>query len=186
MTPDPATLSAGPVSRQEPATPRLYVACLAAYNNGDLHGAWVDATDRPDAVYAAIADMLKASPIPTAEEWAIHDYEGFGALRLGEYCSIERACALAEFIAEQGALGAKLLSHHDEDVEAARAALEDSAGAYDSVADFARSLREDAGDIPEHLAPYIDYEAMARDLVMGGDIYALELKPGRFHIFWAR
>ena len=23
--------------------PRIYVACLAAYNNGILHGAWIDA-----------------------------------------------------------------------------------------------------------------------------------------------
>ncbi len=186
MTPDPATQSAGAVSSQKPVTPRLYVACLAAYNNGRLHGAWVDATDGPDAVYAAISAMLKASPIPNAEEWAIHDYEGFGELRLDEYCSVERACALADFIAEHGALGTKLLAYHDEDLEAARAALEESAGTYDSVADFARSLTEDTGDIPKHLAPYIDYEAMARDLVMGGDIYALELEPGRVHIFWAR
>ena len=25
--------------------PRIYVACLAAYNNGILHGAWIEATD---------------------------------------------------------------------------------------------------------------------------------------------
>jgi len=190
MTPDPATLNPAPpaktASNVKADTPRLYVACLAAYNNGRLHGAWVDATEGPETVYAAISTMLNASPIPDAEEWAIHDYEGFGELRLGEYCSVERACALAEFIAEHGALGAKLLAHHDEDMQAARAALEDGAGVYDSVADFARSLSEDVGDIPERLAPYIDYEAMARDWVMGGDIYALELAPGRVHIFWAR
>ena len=27
-------------------TPRIYVACLAAYNNGRLHGRWIDATTR--------------------------------------------------------------------------------------------------------------------------------------------
>jgi len=26
-------------------TPRVYVACLASYNNGILHGEWIDATD---------------------------------------------------------------------------------------------------------------------------------------------
>lgn len=26
-----------------PDTPRVYVACLAAYNSGFLHGAWIDA-----------------------------------------------------------------------------------------------------------------------------------------------
>ena len=25
-------------------TPKIYVACLAAYNNGHLHGEWIDAT----------------------------------------------------------------------------------------------------------------------------------------------
>ena len=25
--------------------PRIYVACLAAYNNGILHGAWIEATE---------------------------------------------------------------------------------------------------------------------------------------------
>ena len=25
------------------SNPRIYVACLAAYNNGYLHGAWIDA-----------------------------------------------------------------------------------------------------------------------------------------------
>jgi hypothetical protein len=30
--------------------PRIYVACLAAYNNGLLHGAWIDVEDDADAV----------------------------------------------------------------------------------------------------------------------------------------
>ncbi|WP_447531297.1 antirestriction protein ArdA, partial [Legionella pneumophila] len=25
-------------------TPQIYVACLAAYNNGIVHGEWIDAT----------------------------------------------------------------------------------------------------------------------------------------------
>ena len=56
---------------------RIYVACLAAYNNGILHGSWIDATESPDAMMDAIQKMLGCSPIPNAEEWAIHDYEGF-------------------------------------------------------------------------------------------------------------
>ncbi|MDT9165744.1 antirestriction protein ArdA, partial [Escherichia coli] len=57
--------------------PRIYVACLAAYNNGILHGAWIDAAREPWAIYDDIRRMLRASPITDAEEWAIHDYEGF-------------------------------------------------------------------------------------------------------------
>ncbi|QDS19378.1 antirestriction protein ArdA [Xanthomonas citri] len=50
--------------------PRIYVACLASYNNGVLHGRWID-LDGMDAddVQAEIAEMLRESPHPnvTAE-----------------------------------------------------------------------------------------------------------------------
>ena len=58
-------------------TPRIYVACLAAYNNGQLHGAWIDADQSADAIHEEIRAMLASSPTPGAEEWAIHDYERF-------------------------------------------------------------------------------------------------------------
>lgn len=47
-------------------TPRIYVACLASYNNGVLHGEWIDATDADDMA-AAVADMLRESPYPNVE-----------------------------------------------------------------------------------------------------------------------
>jgi hypothetical protein len=55
--------------------PRLYFACLAAYNAGHLHGVWVDFYSgiTPEEVEEAITAMIKASPVPDAEEWAIHD-----------------------------------------------------------------------------------------------------------------
>lgn len=64
---------------------RIYVACLAAYNNGILHGAWIDATQDEDAIRDEIAAMLKASPVSGAEEYAIHDHEGFEGVPVAEY-----------------------------------------------------------------------------------------------------
>ncbi len=52
--------------------PRIYVACLAAYNNGHLHGRWIDAAQDAEDIQSEISEMLSASPIPNAEEWAIH------------------------------------------------------------------------------------------------------------------
>jgi len=52
-------------------TPRIYVACLAAYNNGRLHGRWIEAAD-PHEVWEQVSAMLAASPESDAEEWAIH------------------------------------------------------------------------------------------------------------------
>jgi len=31
-------------------TPRIYVACLAAYNAGKLHGEWIDADQDAEAI----------------------------------------------------------------------------------------------------------------------------------------
>ena len=69
----------------------IYVACLAAYNNGKLHGCWIDATQELDDIQDQINSMLASSPEEDAEEYAIHDYEGFGSYRLGEYEGIDSA-----------------------------------------------------------------------------------------------
>tara|TARA_R110000851_G_scaffold58590_2_gene135937 strand:- start:355 stop:921 length:567 start_codon:yes stop_codon:yes gene_type:complete len=188
MTPSPETLaplgtSTGPDLRD---TPRIYVACLAAYNNGRLHGAWIDATE-PDEVMERVRAMLAASPEPDAEEWAIHDYEGFEGARLSEYASFETVCALAAFIGEHGALGAKLYREFGDDLAQAEAAFEDYAGEYRSAADFAEEVTRDSGtEIPAALDYYIDWQALARDMAMNGEIMVFQTGFDEVHIFWSR
>src|SRR6266849_3316457 len=46
---------------------RFYAACLASYNAGRLHGAWIDASTDVDEMQAAINKMLRASPYPNVE-----------------------------------------------------------------------------------------------------------------------
>jgi hypothetical protein len=65
-------------------------------------------------------DMLAASPIEDAEEYAIHDYEGFCGYYIAEYCSIETAHKIALFIEEHLALGAELLSYYGGDLDEAK------------------------------------------------------------------
>jgi len=84
---------------------RIYVADLAAYNNGKLHGVWIDACDDINNIWEQIKAMLAASPEDFAEEYAIHDYEGFGSYALSEYEGIETAHKVACFIAEHPDLG---------------------------------------------------------------------------------
>lgn len=122
-------------------TIQIYVACLAAYNNGYLHGQWIDLDQPLDDVWNAIRTMLKTSPIPDAEEWAIHDYEGFEGYDLGEYEGIENAHALAQFILEHGELGGLMLNHMSGDLALAQSAIEDNyQGKYTSLADYAEEL----------------------------------------------
>jgi len=56
---------------------RIYVADLSAYNNGKLHGAWINTIDELDDIQDQINDMLRKSPEGFAEEYVIYDYEGF-------------------------------------------------------------------------------------------------------------
>lgn len=166
--------------------PRIYAACLAAYNNGHLHGRWIDADQDAATIQAEISAMLQASPIPGAEEWAIHDHEGFEGAELSEYSGIDRVVELAAFISGRGALGAKLLDHFSGDIDQAEAAFDNYAGRYRSLADYAQELTEDTTDIPPTLMPYIDYAAMARDMELSGDVFTVELGFEDVHVFWSR
>ena len=163
---------------------RIYVACLAAYNNGILHGRWIDATQKPEDIWAEIREMLEASPIEDAEEYAIHDHEGFEGAPISEYQSIESICEIAAFISEYGTLGGKLIEYYG-DLSDARDALENYyAGCYSSLSDFTQEITEETTEIPESLKSYIDYERMARDLEIN-DVLTIETGFEQVHIIWS-
>ncbi|MFO8646145.1 antirestriction protein ArdA [Legionella pneumophila] len=146
-------------------TPSIYVACLASYNNAILHGVWIDATQSEDDIMEEIWEMLDNSPEPNAEEYAIHDYEGFGSIKIHEYEGISNIVEYASFIQEHGELGLALLC--DYPVDDAQTMLEEHyQGSYDSEIDFARQLFDDcyAHQIPDSLICYFDFDAFARDL----------------------
>jgi len=108
---------------------RIYAACLASYNNGVLHGRWID-VDHGDAdtVREEIAAILRESKFPnvtvacpecggtgvadgcctdcngtgqvrSAEEYAIHDYDGIPS-SWGEHLDLDKLCAYAEVVAD--------------------------------------------------------------------------------------
>lgn len=161
-------------------TPSIYVACLAAYKSGYLHGAWIDAGQDDEAIRAEIESMLTRSPIASAEEYAIHDYEGFESLCISEYEGIASVVRKARFIAEHGALGAAVADHFGGDLDEAEEALTDHYhGQFASLADYVQELTEDTISIPESLRYYIDWEAMAWDAHASGDLFFIET----MHVF---
>lgn len=174
----------GAFTTNQTEQPRIYVACLAAYNNGILHGAWIDAAQEPWAIYDEVKAMLAASPIAGAEEWAIHDYEGFGGVRIEEYASFDHVSELATFIAEHGALGAALLDHCSGELSEAREAIKDRhLGSYASLADYVQEVTEDSNAIPHALRYYIDWRAMARDAEINGDLFTVQTAWDTVHVF---
>ncbi len=178
------------MSGQSPR-PRIYVASLAAYNNGELHGAWIDATLSEVDVMHQIHRMLRRSPIHPAEEWAIHDYEGFGPLRLDEYETIGHVCQVAAGIADHGiafAVWASLLNPAEWNEQLAE--FEDHfEGVYDSHEDFGNQLLEmfdvdiDSFDLPEAIRPHItiDVEAIGRSW---SDTTQHSWFEGRLYVFF--
>ena len=130
--------------------------------------------------------MLKASPIEEeTEEYAIHDFEGYGSYRLSEYEGLERAHELAVFFEEHGELASELLDHYGDDIEEATKAKEENyCGCYSSLADYDQELTEQTSEVPKHLEFYIDYDKMGRDMEMSGDIFTIETAHDEVHIFW--
>ena len=91
---------------------------------------------------------------------------------------------IALLIEEHGALGAKLLSHWNDNVGEIRRLFDDGfyLGAFDSTADHAKEITEETIEIPDHLRYYLDYASMARDMELNGDIFTIELGH-EVHIF---
>lgn len=165
---------------------RIYVACLASYNNGVLHGRWIDVSSDADEMGEEIAAMLKASPMPDAEEWAIHDYEDFP--NLGEYVGLETIARIAELAEEYAyCLGPKEIAaivDHFGNVEEAASRLEDDyIGQYESFLEYATEYADEhlLGDMCDEVTFYFDYQAFARDLKMEFEV--VNLPSGGVAIF---
>lgn len=180
------------MTEKERPAPRIYVADLAAYNAGNLRGEWIELTrdttveDLQEAIHAMLERCSRGEYV--AEEYAIHDYENFQGYELDEYEHPETVVKVAAFIAEHGALGAKLVNQ-SYDVDEARGVLEDQyAGSGDSLTDWVSEFLEDSGqlaEIPERWRSYIDFEQYAHDLELGGDVFTIEAE-GTVHVFWTR
>lgn len=169
-----------------------YIACLASYNNGILHGAWVDLEECQDEedIQEGIDWILKTSPTPHAEEWAMHDSSGLPAyLRGTEWPQLEALIAWADGIS----------AYIDADErEAYRLACEDQGetldddgfrdrycGCYSSGEDYAQELAEECGSLPKDLSwplTCIDWQGAWRELTF--DNYTEErCSSGGVHIF---
>lgn len=168
-------------------SPRIYVACLAAYNNGILHGAWIDAEQSADELHEEVQRMLAASPEPGAEEWAIHDYEGFGELRLSEWDTFERVASIAAGIAEHGAAFCAWLSYDCDRDPSELSAFEDAyRGEWDSLRAYADDYAESTGmyDAAERAGSayvVVDLDMLTRDLDI--ELYTVDSDHSTVYVF---
>lgn len=194
------TQPSNPVEEPEPITgyerqprpqPSIYVASLAGYNNGRLHGEWMDAARDPADIHADIAAMLARSKDPGAEEFAIHDYEQFGGCRIHEYDTIEVVSQIARGIAEHGFAFAAWAEVHEGAPERFDDFERSYLGHYKSLENYALQIADDLGynaeiaRLPEQMQAYVkvDTAAMARDLELSGDVYVAPDPNGGVWLF---
>ena len=180
-----------PESKTVGLQPRIYVASLSDYNAGRLHGVWIDANQDVEELQAGVDAMLRASPEPIAEEFAIHDYEEWGPVHLDEYTSLDTISRVAKGLAEQGApFGhwAEYVRFGEDDLDRFEEVYQ---GCWESLAAWAEDVVDDLGvteqleAVSDWLQPYvsIDFERLGNDMAM--DYYTAEDDEG-VHIYDAR
>ena len=167
-------------------TPRIYAACLSAYNNGHLHGEWIDCDKDSDEIMTEIKAMLSRSPMngfEACEEWAIHDYEGFKGVRISEYEGIDRVAEIAQALAEHGEAMAAYLEHYSfEDIDEFEQRYR---GSYESEQAFTEEHYSELIDKVERVglqSIYIDFETLTRDLFISG-FTGIERGYENLHVF---
>lgn len=204
---------------------RIYVRSLSDYNNGHLHGDWIDlegldeievqdainvilrgsrypnvtytchTCDGDSAVRAAVelarkgthtphCDCNGTGVIPSAEEWAIHDYEDM--TDMGENPSIAELVETARLLEEHGDAWRAYVEHVGSHY-ATESGFEDAqAGSADSELAWVENFLEETGvlgEMPENLRNYFDTEAYLRDMKLGGDV-GFEEVDGTVYAFW--
>lgn len=183
-----------PTSREHepaPELPRVWIASLADYNAGRLHGDWVDAAVDGDDLVAAAQAILARSDEPGAEEWAIFDFDNFGPYRVDEYEDLHQVAAVARGIAEDGeafATYAHLSGARGEDLETGY--VEAFVGYWHSLSAFVDDLLDDLGvresladSLPDWLGAHIsiDRDGVLRDLLT--DLHYEDASDGGVYIF---
>ena len=135
--------------------PKVYMACLASYNNGLPRGAWRDADQ---------LESGKRNP-GSGEEWAIHDYDGVP--NLGEHPDIEFLIEVMRCIEEIGDAFFRWfeydswnMSHHQGELE--NTFNEQYRGEYDSPKAFAEEWATEVGWLSNNnnnpLFRYVDFD----------------------------
>jgi len=163
------------------ATPKIYVACLASYNQGMLHGDWIDLTDCKEFndLQQKVDQIIKSSKAFGAEEVAIHDYDNF--LDLGEYPDFQKLFEVYQAINNSEIDNAILYAHIERNFGVDYflenpdqiLQIEDSyVGDWQDFKEYAEHYAYEVDEfqsIPEHMQHWFDWESYSQDLSYNHD-----------------
>lgn len=152
--------------------PRVWIGCLACYNNGHLVGDWFDAAVADEVTVADVHGAVP--PQGVHEEIWVFDTDSMPgpAEEMSPHEATQRAQRLAELPEhERDAFAAWWASgNHVEDHEGLPlyADFEERfCGAWDSFREYAEHLADEIGllnEVPDEVARYFDWAAWTRDL----------------------
>lgn len=146
---------------------KIYAACLASYNNGTMYGKWIDvAGEWIDEIRDQIDTMLKASPTPGAEEYAIHDYDDLP--NFGEHPDLQAIADYSRLVEEYEHLGGDvvraIVDNCHGNIEQAAQDCE-NAFLYDCFQSYSDEIADEMlQSVDPSIACYFDYKAYAHDL----------------------
>lgn len=158
---------------------KIYAACIAAHHAGITHGQWIEVTT-PDDVHDAIATMLKRSPVPNADEDAIHDHDL--PVYVDEHHDVDELCGMAEFIEEHDEAGIAAIQL-GESLSEAKRLMGDYQGEYGSFADFACTYVSENMELPDVALRYFDFEMYAQNELRHDYITHRVTEYGNAHVF---
>jgi len=160
--------------------PRAWVGCLGCYNNGALNGLWIDGVDAADTDGAGLSEAGKCLKCGGDEFWVM-DHEGYGDIIGGECSPIEAAnvAAAIEQIEDGGHDIERVMTYAAncslslESYDEWRVEYEDAILEFENVREYAEYLVDVGayGQISDEIMPFIDYEAIARSLDNGGEVW---------------
>lgn len=168
--------------------PQIYLASLSDYTAGELHGAWIDAAQPAEDLHVEAAAMLAASPTTGAEEWAIHDYSGFGTWHPGEYENLDTIASVAAAIVEHGPAMAEWLSYYGSTDPDIIEVFDDAyLGAWESLEVYAEHLIDEIGlDVTVDPPSWKTYLTLNTDLLVRDlecQLYTARLPDGTVAVF---
>ena len=153
-------------------TPRVWIGCLACYNNGRLVGDWFDAEDADEVTTYDIHGAHTRADLHD-ELWCFdhenmpvgHEMSPYEAAQWGRAVTSvpedqrEALCAWVR--------SGNYVAEGDGDLPSLSDFEERYCGQWDSFREYAEELADEIGlldEVPEHIASYFNWEAWTRDL----------------------
>ncbi|MGO2658622.1 antirestriction protein ArdA [Mycetocola reblochoni] len=168
--------------------PRVWIGCLACYNEGRLVGDWHDASDADEVTTADVHSRASSHEelwcfdienIPVRREMSPHEAAEWG--RVFDEVDEHQREALYAWVAS-----GDYVAEGTGDLPSTSDFQERYCGHWEGFDDYARELADDIGllhDVPEEIATYFDWDSWIRDL--GFDYSTCGADTGGIYVFRA-